>query len=50
MSGAASTTPSFVREVKTTTIFVGSIAPGITDQTLKDLLSVSISSQFVADT
>lgn len=30
----------FVREVKTTKVFVGSISPGITDQTLEELLNV----------
>jgi RNA-binding protein 25 len=40
-SPAPASTPSFVREVKATTIFVGSIAPGITDDTLRDLLNVS---------
>lgn len=34
--------PAFVREVKTTSVFVGSIAPGITDDTLKNLLNVSL--------
>jgi hypothetical protein len=34
-------TPSFVKEVKTNTMFVGGIAPGITDDTLKALLNVS---------
>jgi hypothetical protein len=30
----------FVREVKTTKVFVGSISPGITDATLEELLNV----------
>jgi hypothetical protein len=33
--------PAFVKEVKTTKVFVGSISPGITDQTLEELLNVS---------
>lgn len=33
--------PGFVKEVKTTKVFVGSIAPGITDRTLEELLNVS---------
>lgn len=33
--------PGFVKEVKTTKVFVGSIAPGVTDKTLEELLSVS---------
>jgi hypothetical protein len=32
--------PGFQREVKTTSVFVGSIAPGIDDDTLKGLLNV----------
>ncbi|WWC68325.1 uncharacterized protein I206_102250 [Kwoniella pini CBS 10737] len=31
--------PGFVRDVKTTSVFVGSIAPGIDDETLKNLLN-----------
>ncbi|KAK8865624.1 hypothetical protein IAR55_000768 [Kwoniella newhampshirensis] len=31
--------PGFVRDVKTTSVFVGSIAPGISDDTLRDLLN-----------
>ncbi|ORX35471.1 hypothetical protein BD324DRAFT_632974 [Kockovaella imperatae] len=38
-SSSSGATPGFVREVKTTSVFVGGIAPGITDQTLKDLLN-----------
>jgi len=34
--------PAFVREVKTTKVFVGSISPGITDQTLEQLLNVRL--------
>ena len=34
-------TPSFVKEVKTNTMFIGGIAPGITDATLRSLLNVS---------
>ena len=34
--------PAFVREVKTTKVFVGSISPGITDATLEELLNVSL--------
>nr|XP_018265023.1 uncharacterized protein I303_03205 [Kwoniella dejecticola CBS 10117]OBR87181.1 hypothetical protein I303_03205 [Kwoniella dejecticola CBS 10117] len=33
------TPPGFVRDVKTTSVFVGSIAPGIDDETLKNLLN-----------
>ncbi|KAK4687335.1 RNA-binding protein 25, partial [Tremellales sp. Uapishka_1] len=33
------TAPGFVREVKTTSVFVGGIAPGTTDDTLKELLN-----------
>jgi hypothetical protein len=32
----------FVREVKTTKVFVGSISPGVTDATLEELLNVSL--------
>ncbi|WVW80454.1 hypothetical protein I302_102436 [Kwoniella bestiolae CBS 10118] len=40
-NGAAGTgtPPGFVRDVKTTSVFVGSIAPGIMDDTLKNLLN-----------
>ncbi|WVR05586.1 hypothetical protein IAU60_002605 [Kwoniella sp. DSM 27419] len=31
--------PGFVKDVKTTSVFVGGIAPGIQDQTLQDLLN-----------
>ncbi|ORY21007.1 hypothetical protein BCR39DRAFT_554400 [Naematelia encephala] len=31
--------PGFVRDVRTTKVFVGSIAPGISDQTIRDLLN-----------
>ncbi|RXK35530.1 hypothetical protein M231_07209 [Tremella mesenterica] len=34
-----SSIPGFTKEVKTTSVFVGSIAPGITDETLKELLN-----------
>ncbi|OCF31872.1 hypothetical protein I317_02949 [Kwoniella heveanensis CBS 569] len=33
------TPPGFVKDVKTTSVFVGSIAPGITDKTLHELLN-----------
>ncbi|OCF75290.1 hypothetical protein I204_04143 [Kwoniella mangroviensis CBS 8886] len=38
-SNGAGTPPGFVRDVKTTSVFVGSIAPGITDDVLKNLLN-----------
>lgn len=37
---SGSSMPSFVREVKTTSVFIGAIAPGITNQVLQDLLNV----------
>ncbi len=37
----SSAPPGFVRDVKTTSVFVGSIATGIGDQTLVDLLNAS---------
>ena len=40
-TGSPAAPPGFVREVKTTSVFVGSIAPGIKDGTLYDLLNVS---------
>lgn len=39
--GSGGGMPGFVREVKTTSVFVGGIAPGISDDTLKNLLNVS---------
>lgn len=38
--GPSGAPPGFQREVKTTSVFVGSIAPGIDDDTLKGLLNV----------
>ncbi|WVF70986.1 hypothetical protein IAT40_005782 [Kwoniella sp. CBS 6097] len=37
--GSPGTPPGFVKDVKTTSVFVGSIAPGITDKTLHELLN-----------
>lgn len=41
MSTSIPARPAFVKEVKTTKVFVGSISPGITDATLEELLNVS---------
>lgn len=44
MSGSGSNSlPDFRKEVKTTSVFVGSIAAGITDEVLQNLLNVSLS-------
>lgn len=42
-SPSSSIPPGFRKEVKTTSVFVGSIAPGIGDSTMQDLLNVSLS-------
>ncbi|WWC88177.1 uncharacterized protein L201_003082 [Kwoniella dendrophila CBS 6074] len=39
VGGPSNGPPGFVKDIKTTSVFVGSIAPGIDDNTLKDLLN-----------